>query len=184
MEKRQAAAEAEKHRVAVKEHADAIFSSPRQVMIGNPQGDVTHGRVLRLQLRLSASALMTDMLDVDARPIRKLKLVLKEFPVLGEGSVRPRRSRSRCACRTRPAARSISNSTRSCSAAAARPTRRARWRSRRRSGSTSRGIEKDMASDEVQADARGKLQARRGARHQRHAELRGRQRGRGRRGRA
>lgn len=40
LEKRQTAAEAEKHRNAVKEHADAIFNSPRQVTLGNPQGDV------------------------------------------------------------------------------------------------------------------------------------------------
>ena len=41
LEKRQAVAEAEKARVAVKTHADAIFNSPRQVTLGNPQGDVT-----------------------------------------------------------------------------------------------------------------------------------------------
>ena len=33
----------------------------------------------------------------------KLRVVLKEFPVLGEARWRRRRSRSRCACRTRPA---------------------------------------------------------------------------------
>src|SRR4051812_25941863 len=41
LEKRQAVAEVEKHRAGVKEHAATIFSSPRQVTIGNPQGDVT-----------------------------------------------------------------------------------------------------------------------------------------------
>src|SRR5262245_61805705 len=41
LEKRQLAAEAEKHRNAVKEHAALIYDSPRQVTIGNPQGDVT-----------------------------------------------------------------------------------------------------------------------------------------------
>ncbi len=44
-------------------------------------------------------------------------------------------------------------------------------------------LEKDMASDEVKTHARGELQARRGARAQRHAELRRRQRRRDRRGR-
>jgi hypothetical protein len=41
LEKRQAAAEAEKHQSAVKEHATALFNSKRQVVLGNPQGDVT-----------------------------------------------------------------------------------------------------------------------------------------------
>src|SRR4051794_29931706 len=41
LEKRQTAAEAEKHRAGVKEHAATIFSSPRQVTLGNPQGDIT-----------------------------------------------------------------------------------------------------------------------------------------------
>ena len=41
LEKRQAQAEAEKHRAAVAEKSAAIFSSPRQVTLGNPQGDVT-----------------------------------------------------------------------------------------------------------------------------------------------
>src|SRR5688500_566207 len=41
LEKRQATADAEKHRAAVREHSAAIFDSPRQVTLGNPQGDVT-----------------------------------------------------------------------------------------------------------------------------------------------
>src|SRR5882672_5311150 len=41
LEKRQAVAEAEKHRTAVTEHSAAIFTSPRQVTLGNTQGDVT-----------------------------------------------------------------------------------------------------------------------------------------------
>ena len=41
LEKKQAMAEAEKHRTTVKENSAAIFASPRQVTLGNPQGDVT-----------------------------------------------------------------------------------------------------------------------------------------------
>src|SRR5947208_6376014 len=41
MDKRQATADAEKHRAAINEHQELIFNSPRQVTIGNPQGDVT-----------------------------------------------------------------------------------------------------------------------------------------------
>ena len=40
LEKRQAAEEAEKHEAAVKDNAETIFNSPRQVTVGNPQGDV------------------------------------------------------------------------------------------------------------------------------------------------
>ena len=41
LEKKQAAAEAEKAKTAIKDHSDAIFNSPYQVTLGNPQGDVT-----------------------------------------------------------------------------------------------------------------------------------------------
>src|ERR1044071_5551735 len=41
LEKRAAAAEAAKHQAAVKEYAKEIFNSPRQVVLGNPKGDVT-----------------------------------------------------------------------------------------------------------------------------------------------
>ncbi|OKO70492.1 DSBA oxidoreductase, partial [Bradyrhizobium sp. AS23.2] len=40
LQKRQAAAEAEKHRVAVQKNPDVIFNSPRGVVIGNRDGDV------------------------------------------------------------------------------------------------------------------------------------------------
>ena len=84
LEKRQTLAEAEKHRAAVKEHSASIFSSPRQVTLGNPQGDVTVVEFFDYNCGYCKRA-MTDMLDLlkDA----KLKFVLKEFPVLGEGSV-------------------------------------------------------------------------------------------------
>src|SRR6476619_8554944 len=41
MERRQALADAEKHREAIKQNTAAIFNSSRQVVLGNPQGDVT-----------------------------------------------------------------------------------------------------------------------------------------------
>ncbi len=85
LEKRQTAAEAEKHRNAVKEHAEAIFNSPRQVTLGNPQGDVAVVEFFDYNCGYCKRA-MTDMMDlIKADP--KLKFVLKEFPVLGEGSV-------------------------------------------------------------------------------------------------
>ena len=83
LEKRQTAAEAEKHRAAIKEHAAELFSSPRQVTLGNPQGDVTVVEFFDYNCGYCKRA-MADMLELLKDP--KLKFVLKEFPVLGEGS--------------------------------------------------------------------------------------------------
>ena len=85
LEKRQAVAEAEKHRDAVKQHSTAIFSSPRQVTLGNPQGDVTVVEFFDYNCGYCKRA-MTDMMDL-MKNDGKVKFVLKEFPVLGEGSV-------------------------------------------------------------------------------------------------
>ena len=85
LEKRQAALETEKHKTAVKEHAQALFSSPRQVNLGNAQGNVTFVEFFDYNCGYCKRA-MTDMLTLmKADP--KLKVVLKEFPVLGPGSV-------------------------------------------------------------------------------------------------
>ena len=85
LEKRQAAGEAEKHQAAVKEHAQALFSSPRQVVIGNPKGDVTFVEFFDYNCGYCKRA-MADMLTL-MKQDPKLKVVLKEFPVLGPGSV-------------------------------------------------------------------------------------------------
>ena len=85
LEKRQTLAEAVKHRAAVKEHSATIFSSPRQVTLGNAQGDVTVVEFFDYNCGYCKRA-MADMLDL-LQNDAKLKFVLKEFPVLGEGSV-------------------------------------------------------------------------------------------------
>ena len=41
LDKRQQMAEAEKHRASIKEHGATLFTSPRQVTLGDPKGDVT-----------------------------------------------------------------------------------------------------------------------------------------------
>jgi protein-disulfide isomerase len=84
LEKRQAVAEAEKGRKAVKQYSQALFNSPRQVTLGNPQGDVTFVEFFDYNCGYCKRAL-TDMQELmKADP--KLKVVLKEFPVLGKGS--------------------------------------------------------------------------------------------------
>jgi protein-disulfide isomerase len=85
LEKRQTAAEAEKHKVAVKEHAKALFSSPNQVTLGNPNGNVTFVEFFDYNCGYCKRA-MTDMLTL-LKDDSNLKVVLKEFPVLGPGSV-------------------------------------------------------------------------------------------------
>ena len=85
LQKRQAAAEAEKHKAAVKEHADALFNSPDQVTLGNHKGDVTFVEFFDYNCGYCKHA-MSDMLTL-MKDDPKLKVVLKEFPVLGPGSV-------------------------------------------------------------------------------------------------
>jgi protein-disulfide isomerase len=83
--KRQAAAEAEKHQASIEKNADAIFNSPRGVMLGNKDGDVTFVEFFDYNCGYCKRA-MTDMLDL-MKGDPKLKVVLKEFPVLSQGSV-------------------------------------------------------------------------------------------------
>jgi protein-disulfide isomerase len=85
LEKRQQTAEAEKHRTAVVENKAVLFSSPHQVVLGNPQGNVTMVEFFDYNCGFCKRAL-PDMLDL-IKADSNLKFVLKEFPVLGEGSV-------------------------------------------------------------------------------------------------
>ena len=83
--KKQQVAESEKARSAIKTHSEALFNSPRQVTLGNPQGDVTFVEFFDYNCGYCKRALndMTVLMGKDA----KLKVVLKEFPVLGPSSV-------------------------------------------------------------------------------------------------
>ena len=85
LEKRQAVAEAAKHQSAVKDHAEALFNSKRQVVLGNPKGDVTMVEFFDYNCGYCKRAL-SDMLEL-MKGDSKLRVVLKEFPVLGEASV-------------------------------------------------------------------------------------------------
>jgi protein-disulfide isomerase len=83
--KRQAAAETEKHEASVAKNAETIFNSPRGVTVGNKDGDVTFVEFFDYNCGYCKRA-MADMLDL-MKSDPKLKVVLKEFPVLGPGSV-------------------------------------------------------------------------------------------------
>jgi protein-disulfide isomerase len=85
LSKRQAAADAVKHEASIATNADTIFNSPRGVMMGNKDGDVTFVEFFDYNCGYCKRA-MSDMLDL-MKTDSKLKVVLKEFPVLGQGSV-------------------------------------------------------------------------------------------------
>src|SRR5689334_18589028 len=83
--KRQTAAEAQKHEESISKNASLIFNSPRGVTLGNKDGDVTFVEFFDYNCGYCKRA-MADMLDL-MKNDSKLKVVLKEFPVLSDGSV-------------------------------------------------------------------------------------------------
>jgi protein-disulfide isomerase len=85
LQKRQTAAETAKHEASITQNAEAIFDSPRGVMLGSKDGDVAFVEFFDYNCGYCKRA-MADMLDL-MKNDPKLKVVLKEFPVLGEGSV-------------------------------------------------------------------------------------------------
>src|ERR1700723_4337887 len=85
LSKRQAAAETEKHEASITKNGETIFNSPRGVTLGNKDGDVTFVEFFDYNCGYCKRA-MADMLDL-LKTDPKLKVVLKEFPVLGPGSV-------------------------------------------------------------------------------------------------
>ena len=85
MEKRQTEAESVKHKEGIKQYSQALFYSPRQVTIGNRQGDVTLVEFFDYNCGYCKRAL-SDLLNL-MKDDPKLRVVLKEFPVLGPGSV-------------------------------------------------------------------------------------------------
>ncbi|MEZ5789228.1 MAG: DsbA family protein, partial [Xanthobacteraceae bacterium] len=85
LEKRRSAAEAEKAKAAVKNNATLLFNAPDQIVLGNPHGDVTVVEFFDYNCGFCKRALgdLVELIKEDP----KLRVVLKEFPVLGQGSV-------------------------------------------------------------------------------------------------
>ena len=178
--KRQAAAEAEKHEASIAKNADAIFNSPRGVMLGNKDGDVTFVEFFDYNCGYCKRA-MADMLDL-MKNDPKLKVVLKEFPVLSEGSVEA--AKVAVAVRMQdPTGKKYLDFHQKLLGGRGPADKARAMAAAKDAGLDTARIEKDLASPEVQGDDRGELQARRRHGHERHAELRDRQAGRGRRGR-
>src|ERR1700750_328615 len=85
LSKRQTAAETLKHEAAVTKNAQAIFNLPRGVTVGNKDGDVTFVEFFDYNCGYCKRAISAMLELMKSDP--KLKVVLKEFPVLGPGSV-------------------------------------------------------------------------------------------------
>ena len=85
LSKRKAEAEEKKHQATIAENAETIYNSPRGVTLGNKDGDVTFVEFFDYNCGYCKRA-MADMLDL-MKTDQKLKVVLKEFPVLSQGSV-------------------------------------------------------------------------------------------------
>jgi protein-disulfide isomerase len=85
LDKQQKQADADKAKVTIKDQNATIFNSPHQVVLGNPQGNVTMVEFFDYNCAYCKRALpdMMELLKTDTN----LKFVLKEFPVLGPGSV-------------------------------------------------------------------------------------------------
>ena len=84
-EKRQSAAELEKQVAGVKQNKEVLFNSAHQVTLGNPKGDVTMVEFFDYNCGYCKKAL-GDMLTL-LKSDPNLKVVLKEYPVLGPGSL-------------------------------------------------------------------------------------------------
>ncbi len=84
LEKKQAEAQAADQKALIKRSSNVLFDSTRQVVLGNPKGDVTVVEFFDYNCGYCKRALgdMLTLLDRD----KNLRIVLKEFPVLGQGS--------------------------------------------------------------------------------------------------
>jgi protein-disulfide isomerase len=85
LDKKQQEADAAKARATIKDNNATLFNSPHQVVLGNPQGDIQVVEFFDYNCGYCKRAL-PDMLTL-LKADQNIKFVLKEFPVLGEGSV-------------------------------------------------------------------------------------------------
>ncbi len=85
MEKRSKAEEASQRQKAVADLSPKIFDSTHQVVLGNPKGKIQMVEFFDYNCGYCKKA-MTDMMEILSKN-SDVKVVLKEFPVLGPGSV-------------------------------------------------------------------------------------------------
>ena len=85
MEEMQALAQSEKMKRAISENKDMLLNSPHQVTLGNPKGDVTMVELFDYNCGYCKRSLGDMMALLKSDP--KLRVVLKELPVLSPGSM-------------------------------------------------------------------------------------------------
>ena len=85
LEAKQQAQRSDQSTKAVATYKDEIFSSPTDVVLGNPKGDVTVVEFFDYNCGYCKRA-MTDMDDIIAKD-KNVRFVLKEFPILGPDSL-------------------------------------------------------------------------------------------------
>ena len=85
LDKKQQEADAAKASASIKDNNATLFNSPHQVVLGNPQGNVQIVEFFDYNCGYCKRAL-PDMLTL-LKSDSNVRFVLKEFPVLGEGSV-------------------------------------------------------------------------------------------------
>ena len=134
LQKREAEAESKQRAAAVKQNQKLIYKSPRGVVVGNKNGDVTLVEFFDYNCGYCKRAL-DDMMTL-MKGDSKLKFVLKEFPVLGQGSRGSGPGRRRRTHAGQGPAPNISTSTGVYSARAARRTAHAPSRPPRTPAST------------------------------------------------
>ena len=85
IEELQTLAQTEKMKRVITEHKDVLLNSPRQVTLGNPKGDVTLVEFFDYNCGYCKRALDDMMTLLKNDP--NLRIVLKEMPVLSQGSM-------------------------------------------------------------------------------------------------
>jgi protein-disulfide isomerase len=85
VDKHQKEAEAAKSAAIIKANQATLFNSPHQVVLGNPHGTITAVEFFDYNCAYCKHALPDMMKLLQSEP--NLRFVLKEFPVLGPGSV-------------------------------------------------------------------------------------------------
>lgn len=85
LERRQAAAQEAAQRQTLEEEQETLFRSAHDVVLGNPDGDVTLVEFFDYNCGFCKRALVDILALVEADP--ELRVVLKEFPVLGQSSL-------------------------------------------------------------------------------------------------
>jgi len=139
----------------VKNNAAAIFNSTHQTTFGDPNGDATLVEFFDYNCGFCKRAL-TDMLDL-IRDNPKLKVVLKEMPILGPGSVEAARVAIAVRMQDGGGAKSL-DFHRRLLGGRGRADKDVALAAARDAGLDMTRIETDMASDEVQATLAESLQ--------------------------